>query len=142
MKNPFVSILISALVIGPGCSNTRERYLDLSTGTYVEPVKDAQTGKMVNKKTGEPLYIYVDTKTHDTIYAGTGEVINGHVSVQENKYVYDMDTKLKTEDNGEVKYKVGDDKTKMEKDGDIKIKNEDRKVKIDGETGKEKVKND
>src|SRR5688572_13987498 len=121
---------------------TRERYLDLSTGEMIQLEKDQQTGLLVNKLTGEPVYIYVDTKTNDTIYGETGEVINGHIVKRGDKYYFDGDEKLEVGDNGEMKYKNGDHKVKVEKDGDMKIKNDDRKIKIDGETGERKVKND
>lgn len=105
--------------------------------------KDEKTGIMMNKETGDPLYIYIDTKNNDTIYAKTGKVINGHVVIGGSKtYMYDEDEKLEIEKNGAVQYKDGDYKVKVEKDGDVKIKNGDSKVKIDGETGERKVKND
>ena len=84
----------------------------------------------------KPVYIYVDTKEDDTIYGKTGEVINGHVILNDrDEYVYEKDFQAY-----EVK---GDDyKVEVEKDGDIKIKDGDNKLKIDGETGEKKVKND
>lgn len=130
------------LTIAWACSDSKDRYIDLSTGKAIEVEKNDSTGFMVNKKTGEPLYIYVDTKKKDTIYAKTGEVINGHVVLGEDKkYVYDGDEKLKLDD-GNVQYKDGDYKMEVEKDGDVKIKNGDNKVKIEGETGERKVKKD
>jgi hypothetical protein len=125
------------------CSDSKERYVDLSTGKTIEVEKDDKTGFMVNKETGESLYIYVDTKKSDTIYAKTGKVINGHVILSgDKKYVFDEDEKLKIDESGSVKYSDGDYKREVEKDGDVKIKNGDKKVKIDGETGERKVKND
>ncbi len=121
-----------------GCSESKGRYMDLSTGKTIEIEKDDKTGFMVNEATKEPVYIYVDTKKNDTIYGKTGEVINGHVVYEDNKYVFDGDEKLKLSD--EVKYKDDDYKMKVESDGDVKIKNGDKKVKIDD--GERKVKND
>ncbi len=130
------------LVLLSGCSDTKDRYVDLSTGKPVELEKNEKTGLLVSKETGEPVYIYVDTKKDDTIYGKTGKVINGHVvKGSNNDYVYDEDEKLKNE-NGETKYKDGDYKVEVEKDGDIKIKDGDKKTKIEGETGDRKVKND
>lgn len=149
-----VSILSAMVLLGMvwGCSDTKDRYIDLSTGKAIELEKDGQTGIMVNKETGEPVYIYVDTKNKDTIYGKTGKVINGHVVLSNNnsnnnnsnnhKYVYDEDEKLEVDNNGGVEYKDGDYKVEVEKDGDIKIKNGNKKVKIDGETGERKTKND
>lgn len=118
------------------CSDTRDRYVDLRTGKTIELEKDDNTGLMVDATTKQPVYIYVDTRKNDTIYGKTGEVINGHVIVNNNnEYVYEKDFQPY-----EVK---GDDyKVEVEKDGDIKIKDGDSKLKIDGETGEKKVKND
>lgn len=124
------------------CSDSKDRYVDLSTGNVFEPVKDEQTGIMVDKETKKPVYMYVDTKNDDTIYGKTGKVINGHVISQNNSYVYDEDIKVEVNNNGSVEYKDGDQKIEIEKDGDIKIKDGDKKIKIDGETGERKVKND
>ena len=127
-----------------GCVN--ERYLDLQSGDAV--VKDEETGKMVLEDSREPVEIYVDTESGDTIYASTGAVINGSVHRDEDgNYSYsagsgDGSYKVKSE-NGEYKLKVGDDyKKEVEKDGDITIKDGDTKIKIDGETGERKVKKD
>lgn len=140
-----ISILSAAVLIGMvwGCSDTKDRYVDLSTGKAIELEKDGQTGIMVDKETGQPVYIYVDTKKGDTIHGKTGKVINGHVVMGHNKtYVYDEDEKLEVDNSGAVEYKDGDYKVEVEKDGDIKIKNGDKKVKIDGKTGERKTKND
>ena len=134
----LISLLSSAGVMVSlfwGCSDSKGRYLDLSTGKSVEVEKDDATGVMVNKETGDPLYIYVDTKKNDTIYGKTGEVINGHVILtRDNVYVFDEDEKT----DGVVNN--GDYKRKVEDDGDTKIKNGDSKIKIDD--GEKKVKND
>jgi len=125
------------------CSDANGRYIDLSTGKPVKLEKDELAGVLINKETKQPVYMYVDTRTNDTIYGSTGEVINGHIYKDDNdKYVYDNDEKLKTEGNGEVKYKDGDYKVKVEKDGDMTIKNGDKKVEIDGKTDERKVKKD
>ncbi len=135
--------ILAAGVLIAACSDSKERYIDLSTGKPVEVVKDEKTGFMVNKETNEVLYIYVDTKKKDTIYGKTGKVINGHVILTADKeYVYDEDEKLKSGENAGAEYKDGDYKVEVEKDGDTKIKNGDKKIKTDGETGEKKVKND
>lgn len=143
MKN---AILISVMVISvsffSSCADKEGRYIDLATGKPVMVMKDEKTGYMINADTKEALYMYVDTKKNDTIYAKNGEVVNGHIiKMDDNKYVYENDEKLKVED-GQVKYKQDDYKVEVEKDGDIKIKNGDDKVKIDGKTGERKEKKD
>ncbi|MDZ4795046.1 MAG: hypothetical protein SGI83_12265 [Bacteroidota bacterium] len=144
MKKLLGLLTFSVLVaIGWACSDSKDRFVDLSTGKSIEIEKDGVTGFMVNKETGEVPYIYVDTKKKDTIYGKTGKVINGHVVLgSDNKYVYDEDEKLEIDANGGVEYKDGDHKTEIEKDGDVTIKDGDNKVKIDGETGERKVKKD
>jgi len=108
----------------------RERYYDLTAGKYVDLEKDEKSGKMVNTATQEPVYIYVDTETRDTIYGATGDVVNGHVvKTSDGKYDIDDEYKIKY---GDYKKKVDGDEVKI-KDGDTKIKEEDgeRKVKKD-----------
>jgi hypothetical protein len=107
------------------------RYVELASGEHIDLVKD-ENGRMVDSKTNKPVYIYVDTKTNDTIYGATGAVINGHVvKTSGGKYKYDGED--------EYKYKDGDYKIKVDGD-EIKIKDGDTKIKI--EDGKKKVKKD
>lgn len=141
-KISSVIALSFALIFVISCSDSKGRYVDLSTGNVFEPVKDDQTGIMVDKETKKPVYMYVDTEKKDTIYGKTGEVVNGHVISENNTYVYDGDIKVEVNSDGSVKYKDGDQKIEIEKDGDIKMKDGDQKIKIDGETGERKVKND
>jgi hypothetical protein len=131
------------IVLAGGCAEPDEQYVDISTGKGVELVKDETSGLMVNKETGKPLDIYINTKTHDTVYGKTGKVINGHIiKMNDNLYVYDQDEKLKIGDEGDVKYKDGDYKVKVEADGDNKTKSGDTKIKSDADKDKRKVKND
>ena len=134
MKKLFLFAILGSAVVWSAC-DSNDRYLDLETGDKVELVKDETTGLMVNAETKKPVYIYVDTKTKDTIYGKTGKVINGSVVLVDGKYIY-QDDALTAESE------TGDYKRKVEKDGDIKIKDGDTKTKIDGETGEKKVKND
>lgn len=143
MKNVIAasSVFLGAIFM-VGCADNDDRYVDLVSGKGIEIQKDEVTGAMVNKETGDPVYIYVDTRSNDTIYGKSGKVINGHVVLRDNKYVYTEDEKLDVED-GQIKFKDGDDyKVEIEKDGDVKIKDGDTKTKIDGETGERKVKKD
>lgn len=142
MKLIMMILTISAILwYMAGCKGIHEGYLDLSTGEHIAVSKDAQTGLIVNKETRKPLYIYVDVIEDDTIYAKTGEVINGHVVNKGNKFIYDKDETLKLRADSSVKYKDGDYKAKLKKDGTIKIKDGDRKFVIDGKTGEEIRKN-
>jgi hypothetical protein len=77
-------ILLAAVVIaGASCKNDNERYLNLNTGENVELVKDSTTGFMIDADSHQPVDLYVDTRTNDTIYGRTGKVINGHVEKNE-----------------------------------------------------------
>src|SRR4030095_755455 len=96
---------------------------DINTGKGVGLERDDATGLLVDVKTKKPVYIYVDTKTNDTIYGKTGEVINGHViKTEDGKWKYDGDD--------EYKEKYGNYKKKVDGD-EIKIKSDDKKIKID-----------
>ena len=143
MKKLFVLLSAGTIIMAhSACSDTKDRYVDLSTGQPVDLVKDDATGAMVNSETKQPVYIYVDTKNNDTIYGKTGKVINGHVvRTSDNRYLLDEDEKQEISNNA-IEYKDGDLKVEVEKDGDIKIKDGDTKKKLDAETGERKVKND
>ena len=115
-----------AIVLLTACK--QDRFYDLTAGRYIEVEKD-ETGRVINTATNEPVYMYVDTKTKDTIYGRTGEVINGHVYVtSDGKYKYDGDDEYKVK-YGDYKKKVDGDEVKI-KDGDTKIKIEDGEKKV------------
>lgn len=136
----FMSITASVLSLMSCKDQTDSAYYDLNKGENVALVKDENTGLMVGAETKQPVYIYVNKETKDTIYGATGKVINGHViRLEDGKYKYD-DLKVKLDEDGEFKIKDGDYKKKVEADGDIKIKDGDTKKKIDGETGEVKNK--
>jgi hypothetical protein len=136
MKKILLIAMTGLLVLWTSCNNADAHYIDLNTGKTIKLEKD-ESGDMINAKTREPVYIYVDTRTHDTIYGKNGKIINGHViRTGDSSYSYDADVKT----GGEAKN--GDYKIKVEEDGDIKIKNGDSKTKIDGKTGEKKTKND
>lgn len=107
------------------------RYYDLTAGRYIDLEKDERTGLMVSTETHQPVYMYVDTRTNDTIYGATGVVINGYVvKTDDGKYKFDEE---------EYKLKNGDYKEKLEGD-EAKVKTDDKKIKTDDE--EKKVKND
>lgn len=139
MKYSFFALAGTIALAIFSCKDNNSRYVDPDTGKDLTLVKDANTGLMVDADTKKPVYMYVDTEKHDTIYGKTGKVINGQVVLEDGKYKY-ADVKMKA-DNDEYKIKGDDYKEKMEKDGDLKIKNGDTKTKVDGETGEVKVKN-
>jgi hypothetical protein len=135
MKRMYVyfSIVIT-LVYFTGCdTDNRDHYIDLETGKTISVEKDSTAGYIINAETRKPVDIYVNTKTHDTIYGKTGEVINNHVSKHpDGRYTYEPAVELKVAD--------GDYKEKVQDDGDIKIKDGDTKIKIEGDGKKIKRK--
>jgi hypothetical protein len=133
MKQVIIPAIAALLLSATGCKNETPRYVNPDTGESLELVKDANTGLMVDEKTKRPVYMYVDTEKNDTIFGETGQVVNGHIVLQEGKYRYN-DQKIKAED--------GEYKIKVESDGDAKIKDGTTTTKIDGETGEVKTKND
>ena len=50
------------------CSGNAYRYVDLNTGKRINVIRDTTTGHRVNAETGEPLVVYYDSKTRDTLY--------------------------------------------------------------------------
>jgi len=118
MKQVFFMSALIAVLIFCGCEEGgNSRYYDLNTGKPVTLVQDENTGLIVDAKTRQPVYIYVNRKTKDTLYGATGEVINGQV--------------VKTE-NGSYKY--GNRTIKEDEDGDFKSKDENDKGKPSEET--------
>jgi hypothetical protein len=145
----ILSFTIAAILL-VSCDG-KDHYVDLNTGKTIIVEKDSATGYMINTETKEPVTLYVNTTTHDTIYGKTGKVVNnlvvksgdGRYTYQANGDVKMTDNdgdKIKMEADGDYKIKDGDYKKKVEKDGDIKIKDGDTKIKI--KDGEKKVKKD
>lgn len=74
------------------CSGNAYRYIDLNTGKRINVIRDAITGYRINAETREPLMVYYDSKTRDTLYGKTGEVINNKMVVIDGKYYYKFGT--------------------------------------------------
>ena len=141
MKHVFFLSIIASLLVLISCKDrTDAEYYDLNRGKTVKLVKDENTGIMVDADTRQPVYIYVNTETNDTIYGVTGEVINGQVvKLEDGKYKYG-DLKIKQDEDGDLKLKDGDFKKKIDADGDAKTKDGDDKTKADSDDGEVKNK--
>ena len=136
----FISAFASLLVLASCKDRTESDYYDLNTGKTVKLEKDKTTGQMVNAETRQPVDIYVDPESKDTIYGATGEVINGKVvHLQDGKYQYG-DLTIKQDEDGDSKLKDDDLKKKTDADGDTKTKDEDAKTKTDSDDGESKNK--
>src|SRR3982751_6773806 len=121
MKTKMFVLAGCIALAGASCNNNKARFLDLNNGESVELTRDEKTGLMVNPETGKPVDIYVDTKTHDTIFGRNGKVINGQVvKNKDGDYAY-AGWEVK-QDGEEYKAKSGDDKIKSEGD-EHKVKN-------------------
>jgi len=150
--NSLLLISFITLSLAVGCDNNDEKIIDLETGKTITVVKDSTTGYMINTETKEPVQLYVNTSTNDTIYGRTGKVVNNSViKTPDGKYTYMDDSEIEVRSGGSGSGSSGgtnvstgsgdgDYKMKVEKDGDIKIKDGDTKIKI--EDGKKKVKRD
>ena len=137
----FATVVSS--IIYMACQPAKARYLDLVTGDEVVLERDENTGEMVNAETGEPVRLYVNTSSNDTIYGPSGTIVNDEViRFDDGLYVWagDEDFKRKIEDGGEYEEKYGDAyKLKIDSDGDLKEKfGDDYKVMVDGDEYKEK----
>ena len=123
-----------------GCDN-KETFVDLETGKTITVVKDSTTGYMINAETKQPVGLYVNTKTNDTIYGRTGKVINNLViKTPDGKYTYTDESEIKVKVEGDGSGD-GDYKKKVDGDGDVKIKDGDTKIKIEAD-GDKKIKKD
>ena len=130
MKRVLIMSAVTATLLLYGCKErTQSGYYDLNTGKSITLVKDEITGLMVDAETRQPVYIYVNRKTKDTLYGATGEVINGQVLKTENgSYKYGNLT-IKEDEDGDFKIKDGDYKRKSDEDGDLKSKDKEDKTK-------------
>jgi hypothetical protein len=143
MKTKYVFILAIIIFAFTGC-DTKDSFVDLETGKTITVVKDSTSGYMINAETKQPVEIYVNTATHDTIYGRTGKVINNLVArSSDGKFTYHDHSEMKVTDGGsEIKVESDADyKKKVEKDGDVKIKDGDTKIKIEAD-GDKKIKKD
>ena len=134
MKQIIIMSVVTSLLLC-GCEErTQSGYYDLNTGKSITLVKDEITGLMVDAETRQPVYIFVNRKTKDTLYGATGEVINGQVVKTENgSYKYGNLT-IKEDGDGDFKVKDGDYKRKSDEDGEEKSKDNDGKRKASEET--------
>jgi hypothetical protein len=151
-RSAFFVGMAAALAIMACNRGPENRFLDLNTGKPVELRTDSATGYQVDAVSGKPVDVYVDTKSHDTIYGRTGKVVNGHVIRTDNGHwvvkndgeeykAVSGEAKIKSEGD-ESKVKDGDYTRKVDKNGDVKVETGSKTIKVDGKTGERKVKKD
>ncbi|HYO21110.1 MAG TPA: hypothetical protein VER36_01810 [Flavisolibacter sp.] len=135
MKTKLFSVAAAVLLASACSDNKGGRFLDLTSGEEVELTED-EDGRLIDKKTGNPVLLYVDRRTADTIYAPSGKVVNDYLEYDEDDNVYgyeDGERQIKI-DGGEYKMKDGDVKVKKDFDGsEYKYKNDNVTIKHDGD---------
>lgn len=67
------------------------KYIDLQTRQQVTVRIDTERGEVVNAETNQPIYLFVEPATHDTIYGQTGNVVNNYITKEEGG-AYRVDT--------------------------------------------------
>jgi hypothetical protein len=109
------------------------KYVDLRTQKEVGARIDTSLGAIVNDETSEPQDLIVEPRTHDTIYAVTGTIVNNFI-IHDSTGTLRVDTlrlssmgaeareSVETDGVGKVKYKEkANGKTKY-KDDNVKVK--------------------
>jgi hypothetical protein len=113
------------------------RYIDLKTRKTISVHIDTIRGEIVNAETNEPIYLFVEPATHDTIYGLTGAVVNNYI-IKDESGDYKVDTiRVNTaeatatsepEHTGNYKEKIKGDKHVIKTD-DYKVKVKDGEIK-------------
>ncbi len=109
------------------------KYMDLRSSKEVSARVDNSLGEIVNDETNEPLEFIVEPRTHDTIYAVTGAVVNNFIihdstgtmrvdTIRMNAMAGNMPTSTGGDEVGKVKYKE-------KANGKIKYKDDNEKIK-------------
>ncbi|HEY8896382.1 MAG TPA: hypothetical protein VIM79_16260 [Niastella sp.] len=113
------------------------KYVDLKTGQPVDLYYDSKKKKTYSAGNDEPVDLYVNVATGDTIYGEGRFIVNNYiVKTEDGKYKLD-DKKVKI-DGDEIKIKEGNKKFKISAD-EMKIKDGDTKVKADADESKIKT---
>ncbi len=117
-------------------------YMDLSSGKTFSIDMDTATNYYVNRETREPVLYYVNVATNDTFDRGGRWINDALIKTDDGSYSVDESRlKVKTDEDGDVKMKDGDD-TKIKMDGneaEAKIKTGDSKEKMKGDKYKKKT---
>jgi hypothetical protein len=117
-------------------NESSNQYVDLKTGEKVNLYYDNDKKRVYSSATNEPVDLYVNVATGDTVYGRGRYIVNNYVVKSDGTYKLD-NKKVKVTNDG-LKIKDGDKKLKIE-DGEMKIKDGDKKYKVDGDEEKLKT---
>lgn len=120
------------------------KYIDLKTRQYVTVRIDTIRGEVVNSETNEPINLFVEPETHDTIYGLTGNIVNNNLihdasgdfrvdtvkmSSPDTTTPTTVTTTTTVEAEGNYKEKVKANKSKLKTD-DVKVKEKNGVIKV------------
>lgn len=118
--------------------NNSPKYIDLKTGQPVELYYDAKARRTYSAITNEPVEFYVDMNSGDTIYGRGRYVVNNYI-VRSTDGIYKLDAGKIKMDKDDLKIKDGSKKLKMD-NSNMKLKGiEGGKMKGDSTSGKIKT---
>ena len=132
------SITTDQPAVDNNVQTNNSKYVDLKTGQPVDLYYDSKKKKTYSAGNDEPVDLYVNVATGDTIYGEGRYVVNNYiVKTEDGKYKLD-DKKVKI-DGDEIKIKEGNKKFKMSAD-EMKIKDGDTDAKIKTDADESKIK--
>jgi hypothetical protein len=118
--------------------SNNSKYVDLKTGQPADLYYDPKKKKTYSASTNEPVDLYVNVATGDTIYGEGRYVVNNYI-VKTEDGKYKLDNKKVKIDGDEIKIKEGNKKFKMDAD-EMKIKDGDADAKIKSDADESKIK--
>ena len=104
------------------------KYIDLKTNKEVAVKIDTTLGEIVNDETDQPVDLFVEPTSHDTISGLTGAVVNNMVIHQPNGDLQ-LDTVKISQAQTSTDPGLGKEKYKEKANGKIKYKDDEEKVK-------------
>jgi len=122
------------------------KYIDLKTHKQVSVTIDTTLGQIVNTENNQPIDLFIEPTTHDTIYGPTGTVVNNYIIRSDNGDLNVDTAKMNSapatdadamnsnpaDHNGNYKEKDRDNKRKVKTD-DYKLKEKNGEVIKDKE---------
>jgi hypothetical protein len=132
------SIATEQPAVDNNAQTNNSKYVDLKTGQPVDLYYDSKKKKTYSASNNEPVDLYVNVATGDTIYGEGRYVVNNYiVKTEDGKYKLN-DKKIKI-DGDEIKIKDGNKKFKMD-ESEMKIKDGDADAKIKADADESKIK--